>query len=131
MKGLDTNVLVRYLVQDDRAQGDRAARYIRESCTRDAPCYIAAIVLAELVWVLESAYGYEKPLIVEVLDRILAVSQFRIQDKDSVLAALGDFRTSRADYADCLLARVNRRAGCDHTVTFDRATRDLDGFRLL
>lgn len=112
-------------------QAVKAARFIEKDCTRDSPCLINGIVLSELVWVLEFAYGYEKALVAEVLETILATSQFEIEDKDAAWAALSDYRNTGADFSDCLVGWINQRLGCEHTVTFDRATRALDGFRLL
>ena len=80
MIGIDTNVLVRHLVQDDPRQAHAATQVITKQCTRDNPGFINRIVLCELVWVLESAYGYSKDTIVNVLDRLLRTSQLRVED---------------------------------------------------
>jgi predicted nucleic acid-binding protein len=80
MIGLDTNVLVRYLVQDDPGQSRKATQVIAKQCTRDDPGFINRIVLCELVWVLESAYGYSKDTIVAVLEKLLRTSQLKIED---------------------------------------------------
>lgn len=131
MKGLDTNVLVRYLVQDDPTQAGRANRYIERHCTGDSQCLINNIVLCELVWVLESAYGYKKEIVAEALEKLFTASGFEFEDKNIVWTALNDYRTRKVDLADCLIGRKNRAAGCDETVTFDKALKQLDGFKLL
>lgn len=131
MKGLDTNVLVRYLVQDDPAQSSHASRYIERHCTADDRCLINDIVLCELVWVLESAYGYPKETIAGVLEKLLMTSGFEIADKNTAWAALNDYRAKNADFADCLIGRINHALGCTETVTFDKALKQLDGFKLL
>lgn len=130
MKAPDTNVLVRYLVQDEPAEGARAAEFI-DSCSREVPCYINRIVLCELVWVLARAYGYSRPTVADVLERILRTSQFVIEDLDVAWKALRSYRQGPADYADCLLAVSNKKAGCDMTVTFDRKAGRMMGFELL
>ena len=127
MTGLDTNVLLRYLVRDDPGQAARADREL-EGGER---FLIDAIVLCELVWVLEAGYAFSRREIVSVLERILATAQFEIEAKDVALAALHDFRGSRADFADCLIGRRNRAAGAGETVTFDRDLRGLAVFRVL
>ncbi len=127
MTGLDTNVLLRYLLRDDAAQAGRAQREIE----RDERFLIDGIVLCELVWVLETGYGFSRSEVVGALDRIVATAQFEIDGKDVVLAALADFRRSAADFSDCLIGRRNRDAGATDTVTFDRSLRGLGGFRLL
>ena len=127
MIGLDTNVLLRYLIKDDTAQAARAEREIE----RDERFLIDGIVLCELVWVLESGYGFSRTDIAATLEKILATAQFEIEGKDLVLAALGDFRRSAADFSDCLIARRNRGAGASATVTFDRSLKGIEGFRLL
>ena len=127
MIGLDTNVLVRYLVRDDSAQAARADRELEQ----DARFFIDSIVLCELVWVLEAGYGFSRPRIVDALERILAAAPFEIESRDLALAALEDFRRSPADFSDCLIGRRNRAAGATETVTFDRSLRGLAGFRVL
>lgn len=127
MIGLDTNVLVRYVVRDDPAQAARADREI-EAGER---LLIDGIVLCELVWVLEAGYQFSRADITAVLERILATAQFEIEKKDLVLAALDDFRRSTADFSDCLIGRRNRAAGAMEAVTFDRGLKGLGGFRLL
>jgi len=92
---------------------------------------IDGIVLCELVWVLETGYGFSRSDVAAALDRILATAQFEIESKDHVLAALADFRRSAADFCDCLIGRRNRGAGAADTVTLDRSLKGLDGFRLL
>jgi len=89
------------------------------------------VVLCELVWVLESAYGYRRQLIAEVLERIIRTTQFRIENTQSAATALRNYRGTAADFADCLLIETNKRHGCPETVTFDKSAGALDGARLL
>ena len=127
MIGLDTNVLVRYLLRDDPVQAARAERELE----RNERFLIDSIVLCELVWVLETGYGFSRTEIAAALERILATAQFEIESKDLALAALDDFRRSAADFSDCLIGRRNRAASAPETVTFDRNLKGLEGFRLL
>ncbi|MBI5379826.1 MAG: type II toxin-antitoxin system VapC family toxin [Nitrospirae bacterium] len=131
MKGIDTNVLVRYLVKDDSAQSNKASRFIARECSRESPCLINRIVLCDLVWVLESAYGYPKETIAAVLEQILRTSQFQIEDLPAAWIALREYRKGRAGFADCFLGVVNRRLGCEHTATFDASAGRMEGFLLL
>ena len=127
MTGLDTNVLLRYLLKDDAAQAARAEREIE----RDERFLIDGIVLCEMVWVLETGYGFSRTEVAGALDKVVATAQFEIDGKDLVLAALADFRRSAADFSDCLIGRRNRNAGAPETATFDRSLKGLEGFRLL
>ena len=131
MIGLDTNVLVRHLVQDDLSQSRKATQAITKQCTRDNPGFINRIVLCELIWVLESAYGYPKDTIVAVLEKLLRTSQLKIEDAQSAWTAFRMYQKGKADYADCLLGATNRTAGCERTVTFDQPASKLEGFQLL
>ncbi len=127
MTGLDTNVLLRYLVRDEPAQATRAARELE----REERFLVGSIVLCELVWVLDSGYGFSRRDIGLTIEKILATAQFEVEAKELALAALDDFNRSTADFSDCLLGRRNRAAGAAETVTFDRGLRGLEGFRLL
>jgi predicted nucleic-acid-binding protein len=127
---LDTNVLVRYIVQDDPAQAAKAARLIEQQCTESRPGFIPAIVLVELVWVLDSCYGSARAQLVSVLEQIMRTRQVLVQDAEIVWQAVRRFATSRADFADCLVDSVARAHGCEYTATFDKAAAAA-GMRLI
>jgi predicted nucleic-acid-binding protein len=131
MKALDTNVLVRYLVQDDPGQSRRAAAYIEGAASAGDLILLSNIVLCETVWVLDSAYGYTKPEIEGALDKLLQTATFRFEAKDVVAAAFEEYRTGRIDFADCLIGRLHASLGCEPTATFDTALRKLPGFQVL
>jgi predicted nucleic-acid-binding protein len=131
MIGLDTNVLVRHLVQDDPSQSRKATQVITKQCTRDDPGFINRVVLCELVWVLESAYGFSKDTIVPVLEKLLRTSQLKIENVQAAWTAFRMYQKGKADFADCLLGAINRIGGCEWTVTFDQPASKLEGFQLL
>lgn len=131
MTGLDTNVLVRYLTQDDPAQAQKATQVIEGAAEQGELLYITSIVLCELVWVLEVAYGHSKQEIQAVLERILRTAQFRFDNKDHLWHALQDYREGRADFSDYLIGRLGLHDGCQATVTFDKALENHAAFRLL
>jgi predicted nucleic-acid-binding protein len=130
VKGIDTNVLVRYLVQDEPLQGRKAAAFITRECSADSPGLINRILLCEMVWVLERAYQYPRSQVAQALDRILRTSQFEIEDHEEAWNALREYQAG-GDFADALIAAVNRRLGCEYTVTFDRRAGCSSGFSLL
>ena len=131
MTGLDTNVLVRYLTQDDPDQARRANAVVAECTAGGERCFVGSVVLCELTWVLRESYDRPKSDRIKVLDLILATRQFEIGDKDIVRAALDAYRTGRADFADYVIGETHRRAGCVTTVTFDRRLRGAEGFQAL
>ena len=124
MIGLDTNVLVRYIVQDDPAQAAAVVRLIEGRCTAQSPGYVSVPVLVELVWVLTTAYHYEKAVAIRVIGQILRTAEFAVEDRQTVWAALREFESGAADFADYLIAHRNHARGCARTYTFDlRAAR--------
>ncbi len=128
MIGLDTNVLVRFFVADDPAQGERAARFIESRCTIDDPGFVDRIALCEMVWVLSSGYGFGRAEIARVVDALLASRDIVLEDHQAVRGALRVFERGVADFADALIGLVNRARGCEATATFDRKAARLDGF---
>jgi predicted nucleic-acid-binding protein len=128
--GLDTNVLVRYLAQDDARQSPLATRQI-ESLTPGAPGHVSLVTLVELVWVLTGCYGSTREEIVTVLDALLRTQGLVVAQADTVWQALRLYRGGKADFADCLIERCNAKTGCAETVTFDRAAAKHCGMRLL
>ena len=131
MTGLDTNVLVRYLVKDDKYQSEKASDAVRKIASSGGICFINHIVLCELVWVLESAYGYPKEEIVNVIEKIFITKQFEIESKDIARQALHDYRSGNGDFADYLIGRANHASGCDTTLTFDRALKNNLSFAVM
>jgi predicted nucleic-acid-binding protein len=131
LTGLDTNVLVRYLTQDDPRQSRRAAALAAEAVSGGDRLFVSAVVLCELVWVLRGAYSLDRPTIVMALDRILATAQLEIDQKDVVRDALEDYRAGGGDFADYVIGRRGREVGCERTATFDRRLKGSGLFRLL
>lgn len=130
MIGLDTNVLVRYLTQDDAAQSKKA-NTLMESLSAEAPGFIAIVSIVELVWVLQGCYHSDKKEIMAVLDTLLKTKSLMVEHADVVWQALRQFSNANIDFADCLIERCNHAAGCDYTATFDRDAAKAAGMQLL
>lgn len=131
MIGLDTNVLVRFIVQDDPKQSRAASRLVETKCTADEPGWISQIVLCELVWVLVRGYGYNRDTIASIISRLLTVQELRVENAECAWRALIQYEQGRADFADCLIGEVNRMNGVEVTYTFDQRAADGDLFRLV
>ncbi len=122
MIGIDTNVIVRYIVQDDPKQARAATKLIEKSCSSDNPGYINHIVLCEIVWVLKRNYKLDKASICQVIEQIMRTDRIVIEDTQLVWRALETFKETKADFADCLLGQMNLQAGCQYTATLDAAS---------
>jgi predicted nucleic-acid-binding protein len=121
MIGLDTNVLVRYLAQDDKAQSAIATKLIEQTLTASKPGFISTVSLVEVVWVLEGCYNCTRDEVIDIVERLLRVKQLRVQDAEVVWQAVRLFRNGKADFADCLIERAGGAHACEHTVSFDKA----------
>ena len=130
MIGLDTNVLARYIAEDDVSQTTAAAKII-ESLSSESPGFVPLVVIAELVWVLQFSYRFTKHEIAEVVEKLLRSAELMIENAEIVAQALREFRASRADFADCLIERCAHAAGCQHTVTFDKRAATIANMRLI
>ena len=130
MKGIDTNILIRYLVRDDRTQFRAASRFIENDCTEEEPGFVNHVVLAELVWVLERGYKYSRSAIANVLGTLLRTSQLSIEQSDDAASALHEYQNG-ADFAESLIAATNLRVGCEWTATLDRKAARHKGFQLI
>jgi len=129
--GLDTNVVVRYLVQDDRAQAAAATALIERTLSADSPGLIAGITLCEIVWVLTECYAADRSRIDAVIEGLLTSRQLVVEAAEQVWNALSDWRASDADFSDALIGRLVTAQGGAKTVTFDRSAAKLPGFELL
>lgn len=131
MIGLDTNVLVRYLTQDDPAQARKATQAIESGVAKGEEFFIADIVVCELVWVLEDAYGYTRTDIADAIDKVLRVSRFNFQNKTVLWAAFEDYQRGRGDLSDHLVGQISQQSGCEYTLTFDTGLKSNRLFRML
>jgi len=130
MIGLDTNVLVRYVAQDDSRQSPKASRLI-ESLTPDSPGYVSLVSVVELVWVLTGCYALTKDEICEVLETLLRIKEIVVANADVVWKAVRLYKAGKADFADCLIELTAQEAGCSFTATFDRDAAKHCGMKLI
>lgn len=131
MIGLDTNVLVRVLVDDGSPNVAKARNFVAMQATEGHDFYIETVVLAETVWVLQTVFGYCRADIAATVDALLGNMAYVLDGKDSVTAALADFRSTKADFSDCLIVARNVAIGCERTVTLDKAMQQLPSVTLI
>lgn len=130
MISLDTNILVRYLVDDDVDQS-AAARALANALTAEEPAFVCREVLVELVWVLERSYGFSRDAISTALLNMLSREGIVLETSDDVARAVLGYRRSNTDFSDLMIAAASRRAGAVPLYTFDQRASRLDGVRLL
>jgi predicted nucleic-acid-binding protein len=129
MIGLDTNVLVRYIMQDDAKQAALASRLVESLA--DSTGFIPLIVIAELSWVLTSAYSLSRQQLAEALEGVLRSKEWVVEKADIVWQAVRLFQSGSADFVDCLIFRSAAAAGCEKTMTFDKDAAKSGGMTLL
>lgn len=131
MIGLDTNVIVRYLAQDDLRQAAAATRLIEGSLSAEARGFVSIVTLAEVVWVMSSNYRAARAAVADIIEGLLTAPQLAIEKADVIWRALRAFRESKADFSDAVIVELGRDAGCLKTVTFDRQAAAHPGFEAL
>lgn len=130
MIGLDTNVLVRYLAQDDPKQTAAATRLLG-SLSVASPGFVSQVVLAETVCVLQSRYAADASQIGQVVETLLRTEVIRVERADVTWRALRRFRQDQGDFPDALVAELARAAGCKQIYSFDRGAVKRSGMTLL
>ncbi len=128
MLGVDTNVLVRFLVRDDEVQFEKARKLIKREIAAGRRVFVSQLVLLETEWVLRSRYSLPKNLIIEAISGLLDAADVRFEDEPAIEEALFIWKDAAADFADCLIGAKNRRLGCRATATFDMKASKLPGF---
>ena len=128
--GIDTNVLLRFVIEDDPAQTDAVQSWLDERTSRD-PGFVSLLVLCEFVWVLATRYGFSRDNIAGAVKTVLNTAVLAVEQAELAKDALLKFQASKADFADCCISAMAYAAGCDFTVTFDKAAAKLPGMRLL
>jgi predicted nucleic-acid-binding protein len=129
MIGLDTNILVRYLTQDDPIQSERATEIIQEF-TEDNPGFISIVALVETAWVLDRAYGVPVPELAVAIERLLQTDVLVVENEQEVFTAMIALKEGRGSFADALIAVLGAKAGCSRTLTFDHKALRIAGFEL-
>jgi predicted nucleic-acid-binding protein len=120
MLALDTNVLVRFLVEDDEAQSARAAKLVARAVRQGNQLFVPDVVLCETVWVLRASYEVDRGAIADILQRLLKAAHLTFANSDALKRAAEAFARGKGDFADYVIREQARAAGCDHVVTFDR-----------
>lgn len=128
MIALDTNVLVRFLVRDDEAQGERAEALLRRAIAAGDLLFVSDVAMCEIAWVLGSAYELSRSEIASGLRQLLHAAQLRFRNADALRRALDDYAARRGDFADYVVRETAREAGCSDVATFDRALLKDPGF---
>jgi len=131
MIGIDTNILVRYLTQDDEKQSAISTQIINTYENNIESLFISNVVLCELIWVLERGYKYSKKEIINVTRGILSTIEFAFEYHEVLLLSLSDYEKCNADFSDILLGKINHLYGCEYTITFDIKTSSLKEFKSL
>ena len=128
MLGVDTNILVRFLVRDDEAQFEKARRLIRREVAAGRRVFVSQLVLLETEWVLRSRYGLQKIEIIEAVSALLDASDVQFEDEPAIEEALFVWKDRSVGFADCLIGAQNKRLGCSATATFELKASKLPGF---
>jgi predicted nucleic-acid-binding protein len=128
MLGVDTNILVRFLVRDEEAQFERARKLIKREVAAGGCVFVSQLVLLETEWVLRSRYSLQKNQIIAAISGLLDAADVQFEDEPAVEEALFVWKDATADFADCLIGARNRRLGCRATATFDAKASRLPGF---
>ncbi len=128
MLGVDTTVLVRFLVGDHEAQFEKARKLIKREIAAGRRVFVSQLVLLKTEWVLRSRYSLPKSLIIEAISGLLDATDVRFEEQPAVEEALFIWKDTTADFGDCLIGAQNRRLGCRATATFDVKASKLPGF---
>ncbi|THF65888.1 type II toxin-antitoxin system VapC family toxin [Pseudothauera nasutitermitis] len=131
MAALDTNVLVRLLVEDDVAQLAAAKKLISQCMNAGETLHVPVTVMLELEWVLRSSFGFAKATVVHTLAQLLSSAELTFESEGAVELALAHYSQGTADYSDCLHVALAGQAGEQPLWTFDKAAAKVDGARLL
>lgn len=131
MIGLYSNILVRYLAQDDPVQSAKAADIIEHRITEDDPGFVSVVAMVETVWVLDRAYGLQAHEIAAAIEGILQADTLVVENEQEVFTAMIAVKERQGSFADALIGALGVRAGCSRTLTFDRRALRLPGFALI
>jgi len=127
MYGLDTNVLIRYLLRDDPAQAEQARVAIDNAVQSGEPAVVSLLTMLESEWVLRSCASIDKRTVIITFRMLLETRDIMIEQEETLEEALYLYENNSADFADCLMAARYARLGCSAMLTFDRKAAQLPG----
>ena len=130
MIGLDTNVVIRYIAQDDPRQSAKATQ-LMENLSSETPGFLPLVALVEIVWVLAGRYAASKADTIKIVETLLRTKELYLEQSETVWRALRLFASSNADFADCLIERSCDDAKCTYTATLDAKAARTTGMRLI
>jgi predicted nucleic-acid-binding protein len=131
MIGLDTNILIRYLTQDDPAQSAKATEILERRLTPKNPGFVSVVAMVETVWVLDRAYGLTAHEVATAIERLLQVEVLAVENEQEVFTAMVALKQGLGSFADALIAELGARVGCTRTLTFDQKAVRLPAFELV
>ncbi|PLP99697.1 PIN domain-containing protein [Cupriavidus pauculus] len=129
MIGLDTNILVRYFARDDPVLTP-VADALLDSLSDRTREFVPIVFLAELIWTMDKRYEADPPELIDIVEYLIRSSDLVLESQAVVKSALRLFESTYSDFADCLIERSCRSAGCRHTATFDRKAARAIGMKL-
>ncbi len=131
MIGLDTNVVVRYLAQDDPVQSAKATEIFERRLTEREPGFISLVTMVETVWVLDTVYRLAAREIAQAVERMLQADTLVVQNEQEVFTAVAALKSGRGSFADALVGALGAWVGCGSTLTFDRKAGRVEGFEVV
>ena len=130
MIGLDTNILVRYLAQDDPIQSAKASEIFERRLTEENPGFISIVAMVEIICVLDRAYGLTATEIAAVVERMVQTDVLVVDHEQEIFTAMIALKQGKGSFSDAVIAALGARAACSCTLTFDRKAERLSGFKL-
>lgn len=131
MIGLDTNLIVRYLAQDDPVQSPRASAVVERQLTEQEPGFVSVVAVVETAWVLKRAYKVSDQEIARTVERLLQSDALVVENEQEVFTAMIALKEGRGAFSDALIGALGAKAGCSCTLTFDRKSLRLAEFELV
>ena len=131
MKAIDTDVLVRFLVNDDISQARQVRQYFNTAEKQRETLFVPLLVVAETIWVLESAYGIEREAIISVLNDLVLLPILEFENREAIQRAMSSAKHNRLDLADLLIAEIAHHSDCQSVLTFDKKAAKNERFELI
>lgn len=132
MIGIDTNIIIRFLTNDDPVQAKKVMRFFSQSEKNETQLFISSCVLLESIWVLESGYNFSKEDILTALNSLLHLPYITFENEGALSSFFNKVEYSKMDLSDALIGAVNKFKKCEYTLTFDKlAVSESGDFQLV
>jgi len=130
MRGIDTNILIRFLMGDDEQQAKKVYKIFKKTESEKNELFVPLLVMLELIWVLESVYEIPRTDILESISELILMPILKFEHQSALQHFTHAAQGNKYDLSDLLISHSAKYQGCETVITFDKKASKYTLFEL-